>query len=122
MEFDKKGILGRAKIAAQESSVTDEGLRAYMLKVYNYMATGVLLTGIIALLTFKMSVVTDASGSILGLTQMGKTIYMSGLKWLVMLAPLGIVFYMSFGINKICLLYTSPSPRDAHETRMPSSA
>ena len=102
MEFDKKGILGRAKEATQQSTVVmDEGLRAYMLKVYNYMATGILLTGIIALLTFKMSVVTDSSGSIVGLTQMGNAIYMSGLKWLVMLAPLGIVFYMSFGINKM---------------------
>ena len=102
MEFNKKGILGRAKEAAQQSTaVTDEGLRAYMLKVYNYMATGILMTGIIALITFKMSVVTDSSGSILGLTQVGNAIYMSGLKWLVMLAPLGIVFYMSFGINKM---------------------
>ena len=141
MEFDKKGILARAKTAAQETAVTDEGLRAYMLKVYNYMATGVLLTGIIALLTFKMSVVTDATGSIVALTQMGNAIYLSGLKWLVMLAPLGIVFYMSFGINKMsaskaqttfwifaalmglsCLLYTSPSPRDRTRSRMPSSA
>ena len=102
MEFNKKGILGRAKEAAQKSTaVTDEGLRAYMLKVYNYMATGILMTGIIALITFKMSVVTDSSGSIVGLTQVGNAIYMSGLKWLVMLAPLGIVFYMSFGINKM---------------------
>ena len=102
MEFNKKGILGRAKEATQQSTVLmDEGLRAYMLKVYNYMATGILLTGIIALLTFKMSVVTDSSGSIIGLTQVGNAIYMSGLKWLVMLAPLGIVFYMSFGINKM---------------------
>ena len=102
MEFNKKGILGRAKESAQQSSVVmDEGLRAYMLKVYNYMATGILMTGIIALLTFKMSVVTDSSGSIVGLTQVGNAIYMSGLKWLVMLAPLGIVFYMSFGINKM---------------------
>ena len=102
MEFNKKGILGRAKEAAQQSTaVTDEGLRAYMLKVYNYMATGILMTGIIALITFKMSVVTDSSGSIVGLTQVGNAIYMSGLKWLVMLAPLGIVFYMSFGINKM---------------------
>ena len=102
MEFDKKGILARAKASAQETSaVTDEGLRAYMLKVYNYMATGILLTGIIALLTFKMSVVTNDSGSIVGLTQIGNAIYMSGLKWIVMLAPLGIVFYMSFGINKM---------------------
>ncbi len=102
MEFNKKGILGRAKEATQQSTIVmDEGLRAYMLKVYNYMATGILLTGIVALLTFKMSVVTDSSGSIVGLTQMGNAIYMSGLKWLVMLAPLGIVFYMSFGINKM---------------------
>ena len=102
MEFDKKGILNRTKVASQESSIVmDEGLRTYMLKVYNYMATGILLTGIVALLTFKMSVVTNDAGSIIGLTQMGNAIYMSGLKWIVMLAPLGIVFYRSFGINKM---------------------
>ena len=102
MEFDKKGILARAKAATQETvAVMDEGLRAYMLKVYNYMATGILLTGIVALITFKMSVVTNDAGSIVGLTQIGNAIYMSGLKWIVMLAPLGIVFYMSFGINKM---------------------
>jgi len=101
MEFDKNGILNRAKAAQQSTVAMDEGLRAYMLKVYNYMATGILLTGIVALLTFKMSVVTNDAGSIVGLTSMGNAIYMSGLKWLVMLAPLGIVFYMSFGINKM---------------------
>ena len=101
MEFDKNGILNRAKEAQQSTVVMDEGLRAYMLKVYNYMATGILLTGIVALLTFKMSVVTNDAGSIVGLTSIGNAIYMSGLKWLVMLAPLGIVFYMSFGINKM---------------------
>ena len=101
MDLNKKGILARAKAAAKETVVVDEGLRAYMLKVYNYMATGILLTGIVALITFKMSVVTNDSGSIVGLTQIGNAIYMSGLKWIVMLAPLGIVFYMSFGINKM---------------------
>ena len=101
MEFNKKGILERAKDSSQSTVVMDEGLRAYMLKVYNYMATGVLLTGIIALITFKMSVVTDAGGSIVALTDIGNAIYLSGLKWIIMLAPLGIVFYMSFGINKM---------------------
>ena len=96
MKFDKKGILGRAAAAQQSTVVMDEGLRAYMLKVYNYMATGILLTGIVALLTFKMSVVTNDAGSIVALTQMGNAIYMSGLKWLVMLAPLGIVFLYEF--------------------------
>jgi len=100
MEFDKKGILARARAAAQETAVTDEGLRAYMLKVYNYMATGVLLTGIIALLTFKMGVEEITNAGII-LTPFGNTIYNSALAWVVMLAPLGIVFYMSFGINKM---------------------
>ena len=101
MEFNKKGILGRAAEAQQSTVVMDEGLRAYMLKVYNYMATGVLLTGIIALLSFKLSVVTDSSGAITGFTNIGNALFFSGLKWGVMLAPLGIVFYMSFGINKM---------------------
>ena len=92
MEFNKQNILNKVKEAQQTTVVMDEGLRAYMLKVYNYMATGVLLTGIIALLTFKMSVVTSSDGSIVALTEIGNAIYLSGLKWVVMLAPLGIVF------------------------------
>jgi len=101
MEFNKQNILNKVKAAQQSTVVMDEGLRAYMLKVYNYMATGILLTGIIALLTFKMSVVTNDSGAIVGLTQIGNALYLSGLKWIVMLAPLGVVFYMSFGIKKM---------------------
>ena len=53
METDKQGILNREKTAQQTAAVMDQGLRAYMLKVYNYMATGVLLTGIIALFSLK---------------------------------------------------------------------
>jgi len=101
MEFNKGNILNKIKEATKETVVMDEGLRAYMLKVYNYMATGVLLTGIIALISFKMSVVTDSSGAIAGFTSIGNALFFSGLKWVVMLAPLGIVFYMSFGINKM---------------------
>ena len=52
MDFNKNNILNKTATVKQ-AVVMDEGLRAYMLKVYNYMATGVLLTGIIALLTFK---------------------------------------------------------------------
>ncbi len=100
MEFDKNGILNRAKAAQQTAAVMDEGLRAYMLKVYNYMATGVLLTGIVALVTFQMGVEQITSAGII-LTPFGNTIYNSGLAWVVMLAPLAIVFYMSFGINKM---------------------
>ena len=57
MEFNKQNI--QSKLAA-ETHVMDEGLRAYMLKVYNYMSSGVFLTGIVSLILFKMSVVVAA--------------------------------------------------------------
>ena len=100
MEFNRENVLNKST-TTKKTVVMDEGLRAYMLKVYNYMATGILLTGIIALISFKMSVVTDSSGAIAGFTSIGNALFFSGLKWVVMLAPLGIVFYMSFGINKM---------------------
>ena len=53
MEFNKQNIRTRATTA--ETHVIDQGLRAYMLKVYNYMASGVFLTGIISLFLFKLS-------------------------------------------------------------------
>ena len=46
MEFNKQNI--HPKVTTAETHVIDEGLRAYMLKVYNYMASGILLTGIIS--------------------------------------------------------------------------
>ena len=100
MEFNKQNILNKVKEAQRTTVVMDEGLRAYMLKVYNYMATGILLTGIVALLTFKLSVQEITSAGII-LEPLGQAIYNSGLRWVVMLAPLAVVFYMSFGINKM---------------------
>ena len=97
MEFNKQSTSVRSSAS---EAIIDQGLRAYMLKVYNYMASGVLLTGFIALAFFKMSVVTEGN-QIIGLTNFGNTIYASGLKWVIMLAPLAVVFYMSFGIAKM---------------------
>jgi len=98
MEFNKQNIQSRT---AAETHVIDEGLRTYMLKVYNYMASGILITGFISLILFKLSVVTTADGSIAGLTSIGNALYNSALMWVVMLAPLGVVFYMSFGIKNM---------------------
>ena len=98
MDFNRQNIF---QATSAKTAVWDAGLRAYMLKVYNYMATGVLLTGIISLISFKMSVVTDSAGTIASFTSFGNAIFFSGLKWVIMLAPLAIVFYMSFGINKM---------------------
>ena len=99
MEFNRQNI--QTKVTSTETHAIDEGLRAYMLKVYNYMASGIFLTGIISLLLFKLSVVMASDGSITGLTEIGNALYNSSLMWIVMLAPLGVVIYMSFGIRKM---------------------
>lgn len=65
----------------------DQGLRRYMLSIYNYMASGVLLSGIVALL-FATSGAAQA-------------VFATPLRWVVMLAPLGFVFAMSFGFNRM---------------------
>ena len=95
MEINKQRSTVRSSAS---EAIIDQGLRSYMLYVYNYMASGELLTGFVALFFFKMAVVTSPEGQILGLTNFGNTIYASGLKWVMMLAPLAVVFYMSFGI------------------------
>ncbi|MGB9066734.1 MAG: BAX inhibitor (BI)-1/YccA family protein, partial [Pseudolabrys sp.] len=52
----------------------DAGLRAYMIRVYNYMAAGVALTGVVAWLTFNAAVQSTAGGA-LALTSFGQTLY-----------------------------------------------
>ena len=66
MEFNKQNI--QSKVTVAETHVTDEGLRAYMLKVYNFMASGVLLTGIVSLVVFEFSGGMDISLGSTGLT------------------------------------------------------
>ena len=79
----------------------DEGLRAYMLKVYNYMTTGLLVTGLVAFFFGKASIITNTYGEIVALTSVGELLFLSPIKWVVMLAPLGFVFYLSARINKM---------------------
>jgi FtsH-binding integral membrane protein len=89
--------------SARTDVVVDEGLRAYMLRVYNYMAGGVLLTGIVAYLTFSAAVVERTGPGRRGLTEFGQLIYTSPLKWVIMLSPLAFVFFLSFRVNKMSL-------------------
>ncbi|NLR70680.1 Bax inhibitor-1/YccA family protein [Novosphingobium sp. ERN07] len=74
------GIQGR-------SEVFDAGLRRHMLSIYNYMASGVLLSGIVAL-------VFATSG-------LAAAVFGTPLRWVVALAPLAFVMVMSFGINRL---------------------
>ena len=70
----------------------DQGLRAYMMQVYNYMMAGVALTGIVAYGVFYMASTNPAFAQLM---------YNSPLKWVVMLAPLGMVFFLSARMHKM---------------------
>ncbi|MBX3566075.1 MAG: Bax inhibitor-1/YccA family protein [Sphingomonas sp.] len=82
-----------APYAGAQADVRDAGLRSHMLSVYNYMASGVLLTGIVSLMFAKsgyIGILFNEAGTGFG-----------PLGWVVMLAPLAIVFAMSFGAARM---------------------
>jgi len=74
--------------AQADAAQIDVGLRQYMLRVYNYMASGLALTGIVALLVSSSPAMTQA-------------IFGTPLKWVVMLAPIGLVFFLGARINRM---------------------
>jgi FtsH-binding integral membrane protein len=82
-----------AETLGRESVAHDAGLRSYMLSVYNYMASGVLLTGIVALLMVSTGAVQSLFNPQTGAPSL--------LGYVLMFAPLGLVFWLSFGINRM---------------------
>ncbi len=98
-DFDRN-VATRGFGAARAAEI-DAGLRAYMLRVYNYMAAGVALTGVVSWFTFNAAVVTNEAGRITGLTQFGQQIFSGPLTIVLFLATLGIVFFMSFRIDRL---------------------
>jgi len=96
-DFDRNIATARGGVA--DRVAIDSGLRAYMLRVYNYMTAGVALTGIVAWLTFSAAVTQTGAG--LELTSFGHTLFGSPLMWVLVLAPLGLVMLLSFGINRL---------------------
>jgi uncharacterized protein len=86
---------------ADRTAAVDAGLRAYMLRVYNYMAAAVALTGVVAGLCFQNAVVTNEAGAITGLTSFGQMILGGYTPIILMLATLGLVFFISFRINTL---------------------
>lgn len=75
----------------------DEGLRSYMLRIYNYMASALALTGITAMFAANSPAVLSALYNV----QDGHAVGMSGLGWLVLLAPLGLVMWLGMGLNRM---------------------
>jgi len=81
-DYDRNATV--SGISADGTVAIDAGLRAYMLRVYNYMAAGVGLTAAVAMLTYQFT---------------GPALLQSPLMWVLMLAPLALVFYLSARIN-----------------------
>ena len=105
-DFDRNATArfgGRAARAG--AAEIDQGLRTYMLGVYNNMVLGLAITGLVALGANMLAIAgpTEAvarMGSI-GLTSFGVAIYGSPLRYVVMLAPLAFIFFFSFRINQM---------------------
>jgi FtsH-binding integral membrane protein len=97
-DFDRNYATLRG-VGTDRAVAYDMGLRAHMIRVYNYMAGGVALTGLVAWFTYQAAVVTNASGAIVGLTSFGQALFGSPLVWVLMLAPLALVFFISFRIG-----------------------
>ena len=101
---------GNARIGAgsrTEAGVIDQGLRSYMGSVYNYMTIGLAITGLFAIGAFMASVTSNPAGAAaqiregVYLTSIGYALFVSPLKWAVMLAPLGMVFFLSARLNSM---------------------
>ena len=108
-QIDNRYALGGT--AARTGVAVDEGLRAYMLRVYNYMAAGIALTGVVAYIIFTYAVTSDPAlaantgGRILALRQgvyltpLGQTLFNTPLMYVLIFAPLAFVFFLSWRIS-----------------------
>ena len=85
--------------AAASAAVLDAGLRAYMLRVYNWMASGLLLTGIVAYAIANTTLLNLFYPVVM--TAYGPHRVASGLAILSMFAPLAFVLVLSFGVNRL---------------------
>src|SRR4028119_1590737 len=93
---------GFARTAVQ----VDQGLRAFMLGVYNNMVLGLAISALVALGINMLATTSDPSQAVarmggVGLTQFGATLYGSPLMWVVALAPLAFIFFFSFRMDRM---------------------
>ena len=121
-DFDRNVIGFGAAMSPAETAAIDAGLRAYMLRVYNYMAIGLALTGVAALALYVWSVTDDVANASyviragrpipvpaglavqsrdILLTDIGYAVFVSPLKWAIIFAPVALVIGLSFGAGRM---------------------
>ena len=105
---DYRNYGARVPAAGSRADATiDPGLRAYMLKVYNLMALGLAITGVAAYGLFMMATSgapVEGGAQVrpdLWLTLLGIAVFTSPLRWVLMLAPLALVFFLSFRVHRM---------------------
>jgi FtsH-binding integral membrane protein len=87
-----------------DRAAIDAGLRAHMIRVYNYMAMGVALTGVVAWIAFQMAggdAIAVSPRGITGLTPFGQMIFSMPAQIVLLLGTLGLVFFVSFRIDRL---------------------
>ena len=99
--FDQNHAMTSRAVDAGGAVAVDVGLRAHMIRVYNYMIMGVGLTGVVAWLTFQAAVETDANGAIVGRTSFGEAIFGGPAIMVLMFGTLGLVMFISFRIQHL---------------------
>ena len=90
-----------AGIARSQAGAIDQGLRAYMLGVYNYMTLGLGVTGLVAMGAYFAAAPVFQGGHLVALSSFGQAIYLSPLRWVVIFAPLLVVFGLSAGRDRM---------------------
>ena len=116
-DFDRNVTTAQYGTTAGQAVAVDKGLRAYMLRVYNYMVLGLAITGLAALGIYMLSVTSDPAAAMkilrngtqipvpisksMFMTPIGYYVFVSPLKWVIMLSPLALVFVLSFGLQRM---------------------
>jgi uncharacterized protein len=91
---------------ARSTAAVDQGLRAFMLGVYNNMVLGLAVSALVALGVNKLAVTTDATQAVARMngqyiTSFGRLLYGTPLMWVVALAPLAFIFLFSFRMDRM---------------------
>jgi FtsH-binding integral membrane protein len=100
MALDPNNLFGGAQRMTRgqaQAAEVDVGLREYMLKVYNYMTSGLALTGLLAYVTANTPALLELFYSVGANGRVGAT----ALGWIVMLSPLAFILVLNFGIGRM---------------------
>ena len=105
--YDRNAYAQFGGVARAGTAEYDLGLRSYMLGIYNYMTLALAISAMVAWGVAALSVTGDASAAVAKfgantyLTSFGYALFASPLKWVVMLAPLAFVFFLSFRFDRM---------------------